>query len=92
MNSTLTIRHATASDSDAIERLAALDSSSAPPGEVLLAEVGDELWAAVEVDSGIAIADPFRSSGDLVELLRLHANGTSGRRFRPARRLIPRLV
>ena len=92
MNSTLTIRHATTSDSDAIERLAALDSSSAPPGEVLLAEVGDELWAAVEVDSGIAIADPFRFSGDLVELLRLHASGASGKRSRPARRLIPRLV
>ena len=92
MDSTLTIRHATASDGEAIERLAALDSSSAPPGAVLLAEVGDELWAAVEVESGTAIADPFRSSGDLVELLRMRANGTSGKRSRPARRLIPRLA
>ena len=50
MSATLTIRHATASDAEAIERLAALDSTSAPPGAVLLAEVGDELWAAVEVD------------------------------------------
>ena len=44
--------------------------------------------AAVEVDSGAAIADPFRPSADLVELLRLHARGER----RPSRRALGRLL
>jgi hypothetical protein len=89
MNTALTIRHATASDAEAIERLAALDSTSAPPGDLLLAEVGDEIWAAVELDGDRAIADPFRPSGDIVDLLRLRTERASRR---PSRRLglVPR--
>jgi hypothetical protein len=89
MGTALTIRHATASDAEAIERLAALDSTSAPPGDLLLAEVGDEIWAAVELDGDRAIADPFRPSGDIVDLLRLRTDRASRR---PSRRLrlVPR--
>jgi hypothetical protein len=72
-NTTLTIRRATAADAFALRRLAAIDSASPPTGDVLLAEMGTELWAAVSIDSGAAIADPFRPSGDLVELLRFRA-------------------
>jgi hypothetical protein len=89
----LTIRHATTTDQFAIRRLAVLDSSSPPTGEVLLAEMGDELWAALSVDDGSAIADPFRPSADLVDLLRLRASGLAGeeRGRRSARaHLIPR--
>jgi hypothetical protein len=90
---TLTIRRADASDAGALVRLAALDSAFPPTGDVLLAEVGDELWAAVELDSGAAIADPFRPSGDLVELLKLRASlvngGEQGSRG-PLARLLPR--
>ena len=85
---TLTIRPADLADLAALDRLAALDTASAPTGDVLVAEVGGELWAAVEVDSGAAIADPFRPSADLVELLRLHARGER----RPARRALGRLL
>jgi hypothetical protein len=74
----LTIRYATAADTFAIRRLAVLDSSSPPTGDVLLAEMGDELWAALSIDEGTAIADPFRPSADLVDLLRLRANGLAG--------------
>lgn len=84
----LTIRPADLTDSTALNRLAALDSASPPTGDVLVAEVGGELWAAVEVDSGAAIADPFRPSADLVDLLRLHARGEQ----RPARRALGRLL
>jgi hypothetical protein len=87
MTGTFTIRRATASDVQAIERLAALDSASAPPGATLLAEVDDEPWAAVEIESGRAIADPFRPSGDLVELLRYRA-----RAMRPRDDERPRLT
>jgi hypothetical protein len=71
---TLTIRRADAADAGALVRLAALDSASPPTGDALLAEVGDELWAAIELDTGTTIADPFRPSGDLVDLLRLRAS------------------
>jgi hypothetical protein len=78
INSTLTIRRASDADGVALNRLAALDSSRPPSGDVLIAEVGAELWAAVEVQSGAAIADPFRPSGELVELLRVRADGMRG--------------
>ena len=89
-DTTFTIRYADAHDGYAIHRLAAMDSSSAPSGDVLLAEVGDELWAALEVETGAAVADPFRPSGELVDLLRFHAEGE--RRERSERRRLPRLL
>lgn len=69
----IAIRQATGADRGAVERLAALDSAEAPSGEVLIAEVGDELWVAIEVASGSTIADPFRRTADVVELLSLGA-------------------
>lgn len=66
----LTIRLARVADSGALARLATLDSSQPLGRDALVAEVGGELWAAVEIDSGSAIADPFHPSADLVELLR----------------------
>ena len=87
---TLTIRPADLADLAALDRLAALDSASPPTGDVLVAEVGGELWAAIEIDSGAAIADPFRPSGELVELLRLHASGERRPQRRPLGRLLPR--
>jgi hypothetical protein len=92
-NTTLTIRRAAARDLAAVADLAALDSASPPTGEVLLAEVGHELWAAIELDSGAAIADPFRPSGDVVELLRFRAeraHGEAAQERRSASRLLPR--
>jgi hypothetical protein len=55
-------------------------------GEILVAEVAGELQAAIEVASGAAIADPFRPTAHLVELLylraaRLRAPTRSRRRF-----------
>jgi hypothetical protein len=87
---TLTIRPADPTDLAGLNRLAALDSASPPTGEVLVAEVGGELWAAVELDSGSAIADPFRPSGELVELLRVHARGERRSARRALGRLLPR--
>jgi hypothetical protein len=74
----LTIRLATSADEFAVRRLAALDSASPPTGDVLLAEMGNELWAALSVDTGTAIADPFRPSGDLVDLLQFRADRLAG--------------
>jgi len=68
-----TIRRATAADRVALERLAALDSAPAPVGDVLLAEVDHAAVAAIELAGGATIADPFRPTAELVELLGLHA-------------------
>jgi hypothetical protein len=65
----LTLRHAVPADADALDRLAQLDSSRAPRGIVLVAEVGEELWAAVSLDDMHAVSDPFRPTGELVALL-----------------------
>ena len=61
----VTVRHARRDDAEALAALAALDSSHAPSGAVLVAEVDGELWAAVSLDDGHAIANPFRPSGEL---------------------------
>jgi hypothetical protein len=86
-NKTLTIRRSDIADSGALARLAVLDSSSALSGDALVAEVGDELWAAVEIDTGAAIADPFRPSADLVDLLRLRVEHMRGQGAGVRRRL-----
>ena len=89
----LTIRRATAEDTLAVRRLAALDSAFPPTGEVLLGEMGDELWAAVSLETGATIADPFRPSGDVAELLRFRAGrltGESRSQGRVLARVLPR--
>jgi hypothetical protein len=70
----VTIRRADASEWDAIDRLAQLDSAPPQPrDEMLVAEVGGEMRAAVAVRNGYAIADPFAPSAELVDLLRARA-------------------
>jgi hypothetical protein len=71
----IAIRRAFPDDRATLERLAALDSAPVPAGDVLIAEVDDEPWAAIAVGSDAAVADPFRPTADLVELLRLRAAG-----------------
>jgi hypothetical protein len=61
----VTIRHAHPADADALAVLAQLDSSRPPRGEILVAEVGGELWAAVSLDDNHLVANPFRASGEL---------------------------
>jgi hypothetical protein len=69
----INIRHASGADQAGLARLAELDSARPLTGDVLLVEVGGELRAAVELGGGAVIADPFRSTADLVELLRVRA-------------------
>jgi hypothetical protein len=91
----LTIRRATAADEFAVRRLAALDSAFPPTGDVLLAELGDELWAALSLDTGHAVADPFQPSRDLVDLLRFRAGlltGETRASDRVLARVLPRVA
>jgi hypothetical protein len=69
----VTVRHAHAADDRALERLAALDSGRAPTGPALVAETDSRILAALPLDGGRAIADPFVPTAELVALLELRA-------------------
>jgi hypothetical protein len=71
---TVLIRAARGSDGDALGRLAALDSSHVPAGELLVAETDGALVAAHAPATGATIADPFRRTAELVELLELRGS------------------
>jgi hypothetical protein len=83
------IRAARGSDGPALARLAALDSAAVPAGELLVAEADGALIAAVALDSGEVIADPFRPSADVVALLTLRGRSVEPRR--PRRGLAERM-
>ena len=76
-------RHADAAD---LAVLAALDSAAALTGEVLLAEqAGGEVAAAMSIDTGAVVANPFVPTAHLVELLRTAARPEPVRRVRAPR-------
>jgi hypothetical protein len=67
----LTIRMASPADAPALERLAQLDSARVPTGRVLLAEAGGAPMAAVSLDTGALVANPFKRTAHVVRVLRL---------------------
>jgi hypothetical protein len=68
------IRAARGSDGPALRRLAILDSSVVPAGELLVAEAADgSMIAARSLGTGESIADPFRPSADVLALLAVRA-------------------
>ena len=71
MDSTLTLRRAGTTDEAAIARVAAVDSSVPPKGETLVVAVDGKIVAAMSLDEGAVVADPFEPTADLVEALRL---------------------
>jgi hypothetical protein len=71
--SAVSIRRFSERDIDAIRRLAALDEKPVPVGGVLVAERSGELVAALPLDGGPALADPFEPTADVVALLAARA-------------------
>jgi hypothetical protein len=67
------LRLATPADERRLRTLAALDSAPVPAGEVLIAVLDGRLSAAVSIDDGHVIADPFHRTAGLVALLRIRA-------------------
>jgi hypothetical protein len=67
--SPLTIRYATPDDAVTLRRLAQLDSSRTPRGAVLVAEVDDEMWAALSLDDAHAVSDPWHPSAEALWML-----------------------
>ena len=81
----LVLRRSTVEDEPALARLARLDSAPRPRGDMLVAEVEERIVAAVPFDGGRPIADPFRPTADIVDLLQARAEVLA-----PARRPAPR--
>jgi hypothetical protein len=79
----ISIRPFTDSDVQAVREVAQRDSSTVPAGMLLVAEVGGRVRAALSLDTGEVVADPFAPSAELVDLLRARARQLNGR---PARR------
>jgi hypothetical protein len=79
------VRPALPVDADALKRLAALDSARPLTGDVLIAVAGGEIAAAMSLDSGAIVADPFQPTAQLVELLRTAARPAPRRRTRASR-------
>jgi hypothetical protein len=73
MSDSITIVQSTEAETPDLWRLALLDDRRPPKGPALLAYVGGELTAAVGLRDGQAVADPFRPTADIVDLLRLQA-------------------
>jgi len=71
----VTLRLAGAADLSALDRLAQLDSRSLPPGPHLLGEREGRIEAAISLATGELVADPFRRTAELRELLLCHAGG-----------------
>lgn len=69
----VTIRPLREVDLEAVRRLAELEDRPVPPGPLLLAEVGGTVEAALALEGGETLADPFASTGQAVELLRVRA-------------------
>jgi hypothetical protein len=88
---TLIVRRAVPADTPALRRLAQLDSASPPEQAPMLVAAADgELCAAIPLSGGTAIANPFRRTTEIVDMLtararQLQAPTRSGNRRRPIR-------
>ena len=83
---TIMIRASEAADAGELHRLAALDSVRPIGGPALVAEVNGSILAALPLDGGRAIANPFSETAHLVELLESHASALNGAAPRPETR------
>ena len=57
-------------DTIAVGAVAALDSARAPGGEVLAGELNGEIVAVITIRDGHVVANPFRATAAVVDLLR----------------------
>jgi len=74
MSPTIVIRPAHTDDAFAVRRLAYLDSQRPLRGDALIALADDVPVAAISLADGRVVADPFRPTADVVELLQLRTS------------------
>ena len=77
-------------DSGLVGRLADLDDAAPLEGEILIAFVEGEAVAALSLEDGRVVANPFRATTDAVSLLRLRQQHLSHERGRRSWRTILR--
>ena len=70
-----TIRGATVNDARALETLAALDSQAPLRGRIVIGQVDGRIAAAISIDEGRVVADPFQETGSLCAHLRMRMRG-----------------
>ncbi len=79
----IAIRPARQDDYVALWSVASLDSAVVPPEPLLVAETDGEIVAALSLESGEAIADPFQRTAEAIALLEARADQLrSGRNHR----------
>ena len=80
------IRDSRPEDGLELTQLADLDSHTPPAGRVIVAEAAGKIRAAMAVDDGTLIADPFVATSSLEDLLRLRVTQIREAARRDARR------
>lgn len=91
--SPVVLRPAVSADASVLADLAVLDSAKPLTGDVLVAFTGGDVVAAMSLDTGAVISDPFVPTTGLVEMLRgaAHRAAPKSRRHRRLS-LVPRLA
>src|SRR5688500_3903052 len=79
-SSAITIRAARAEDMGELARVASRDTHELPGGRLLVAKVGSDVRAAISIDDGTIIADPFHRTAELVAMLKIRAAAVPGAR------------
>jgi hypothetical protein len=69
----IVIRQARPADDLTLRTLAIADGADRPTGRTIVAEVDGSIVAALPLDGGEPVADPFRRTADLVALLEARA-------------------
>ncbi|MDQ2675663.1 MAG: hypothetical protein M3Y34_02550 [Actinomycetota bacterium] len=72
----ITIRTARDEDMASLARVAARDTHAMPQGRLLVATVGTDVRAAISLDDGAIVADPFHRTAELVEMLKIRTAAT----------------
>ena len=85
----VTIRKARSDDAAALAVLAERDSGRTLDGDVVVAEVEGAILAAISLENGMVLADPFSRTRELRNLLELR-RAQLQRRSRPSR--LPALI
>ena len=75
-------------DAVALARLAGKDTRPAPQGETMGAFVDGELHAAISIESGRVIADPFKPTSELRKLLEVRVGQMRGASHGRRRRVV----
>jgi hypothetical protein len=82
--SPITIRFLRRHERRALNRLAVLEGREVPDATFVIAEVDEQIVAAVAAEGEPAtLADPFQPTGQIVSLLEAQARQLRGRRRRP---------